>query len=270
MKLRSIVAIDPAGTNLQAACGSDADAILLTLVDAKHIISDLRERAVQAAAAAGGEGKRVLVLVNHPRTRLLHEDIEALSLAHIDGVLLPHTVEPQDVRDLAVTLREFELKDEVEPGKVAIFPVIDTARGLLRAAELAVAAPRVAGLVFDSAAYAHDIGGRDEAHGERLAYARGLVVAASRADDGQPLVRGGDLEFLTLTQYGFAGAIVSGASQVAAANMAFAPLPGAVDHARAIVETYDAARAEGGWVGRLGTDVVDAHTVRKARLLLDE
>lgn len=268
MRLRSILDARP-GSDLQAAVGSEADALLFTLADADHDLSSLRAWAAEGAQAASDARKHVVVVVNHPRTRLLREDIAALPLAALHAVFLPHAVEPQDVRDLAVLLREFELQSGAGPGQVAIFPMVDTARGLLRAADIVAAAPRVGGLVFDTTAYARDVGARDEAHGERLAYARGRVVAAARAHEGQPLVRGSDLEFLALSQYGFEGAVVEGIGAVALANSTFTPALAVVDRARAAVQAYDEARAEGAWVARLGTEVIDAHAARKARRLLD-
>lgn len=265
----SITAVDNNGA-LDAALESETNAVLLTLANASETVESLRAVAAAAAPRVRERNKQALVTVNHPRTRLLRDDIGALPIALLDGVLLPHAVEPQDVRDLAVVLREFELSNGVEPGSVAILPVIDTARGLLRAAEIAAAAPRVAGLVFDSGAYAADVGARDESRGERLAYARGFVVAAAHAADGEPVVRGGDLELPYLAQCGFAGAIVSNATAAAAANAAFGPLPADKDRARRIVEAYDAAHTGGDWVGRSGTVIADAHAARAARRLLGE
>lgn len=269
MRLRSIIAIDALGSGLDGALATRADALLFTLADSRQPSGELRRRAAEGAARTRDAGKQVLVTVNHPRTQLLRDDVEALPLAAIAGVLLPHATGPQDVRDLAVVLREFELQQGIEPGVVAVFPVIDSARALLRAAETAAAAPRVAGLVLDMAAYAADVNARDEARGERLAYARGAAVAAARAHEGRPLVRGGDLELTSLSHYGFAGAILATPAHAETANTAFAPTPAAIERARAQASAYDAARSGEQWVARLGDGVVDAHTARSARRLID-
>jgi citrate lyase subunit beta/citryl-CoA lyase len=186
------------------------------------------------------------------------------------AVLLAHTTEPQDVRDLAVALREFENARGIEPGDVRAFPVIDTARGLLRAPEIAAAVPRVAGLVLDAAAYARDVGGREEEGGPRLAYARGAVVAAARAHDGLPLVVAGPHAFREASQAGFAGAVVAGPADLAAAHLAFTPTDAAGERAAAHIDAYEAARNLGDWVARVGTEVVDAHAMRKARRTLEQ
>jgi citrate lyase beta subunit len=269
VRLRSVVAVE-AGAGLDEALATPADAILVTVAEASRPLAELRAAAKAALARVREAGKAGLVTVNHPRTQLLRDDLEALVSADLAGVLLPHTVEPQDVRDLAVLLREIEYGRGLEPGCVAAFPVLDTARGLLRAPEIAHAAPRVGGLVFDTQAFATDTGARTEEAGPRLAHARGVVVAAARAREGLPIVRGGELELLQLAHTGFAGAILTGTRAVAAANMVFTPTAAEVDLARAQVAAYAAAKAAGQSVGRVGEGVVDAHTERKARQTLEQ
>jgi len=268
MRLRSVVAV-AAGASIEPALESAADAVLLTLNDASAPAATLRSAAVEAAPRIRSAGKLALVVVNHPRTRLLRDDVEAIATPDIAGVFLPHACEPQDARDLAVALREFENNRGIEPGSIATFPVIDTARGLLRAAEIVHATPRAGGLVFDSAGYSRDIGAREEELGPRLAYARGVIVAAARAHDTAPLVLSGGSEFLFLAQHGFAGVVLPGAGFVPQANAAFTPPLALRERAERQVSAYDAARAEGAWVARDGPEVVDSHTVRRARQNLE-
>lgn len=269
MPLRSVLRIDDIDAELPEALESAADAILLPLIDETRAVGSLRLAARAAIARIADAGKRAYVLVNHPRTRLLRDDLDAVVMPQLAGVFLPHCTEPQDVRDTAVLLREFEFTRDIEPGTVALFPVIDTARGLLRAAEAADAVPRVAGLVFSAEQYARDVGGRAEEAGPRLAYARGAVVAAARAKDGLPLVAGNRLEFRNMAQYGFAGAVVTDTRGVALVNAAFQPSEAEIERARRYIEAYEAARAEGAWVARLGGEVIDAHRARRARQLIE-
>ena len=269
MALRSIVAIPSGGDGLDAALESAADAICLALNDAARPVGALRIAATEALPRIRQAGKLALVLVNHPRTRLLRDDLDAIVTPDLSGVLLAHATMPQDVRDLAVLLREFEYTRGIEPGDVAAYPVIDTARGLLRAPEIVDAVPRVGGLVFAAAAYARDTGARHEEKGPRLAYARGAVVAAACAFDRLPLVIAEPFELLDLSHYGFAGAILPDTRGIAAANAAFTPTAAARRHAEEAIATFDAARAEGAWVARMGREVIDSHAARKARHVLE-
>ena len=263
--LRSIVAIGTAGEGLSEALASPADAVLLTLATDARPAGALRNTAIEALHRINEAEKQGIVVVNHPRTGLLRDDLDAIVSHNVAAVLLPHAVEPQDVRDVAVLLREFELGREIEPGAIAVFPVIDSARGLLRATEIVQAAPRVGGIVFGAAGYARDTGARQEEKGPRLAYARSAVVAAARAFDRLPLIVSEGLELLHLAQYGFAGAIVPGSKYTIAANSAFTPPAAAVERARVHIERYAAARAEGAEVARHGDAVVDGSAARKAK-----
>jgi citrate lyase beta subunit len=113
------------------------------------------------------------------------------------------------------------------------------------------------------------VGARHEEKGPRLSYARGAVVAAARAHDRLPLVVAEPLELLELSHHGFAGAILPDAKGAVTANGAFTPTAAERARAEAVVATFDAGRSEGGWVARLGDEVVDSHAARKARQILD-
>lgn len=254
--LRSILAAHP-GESLDAALASAADAILLDAT------------AGDALGSVAPSGKTLIASVSHPRTRRLREDVGAVVSPALYAILLP-VFEPQDVRDAAVALREFELARDIEPGTVLVFPAIGTARALLRSADIAAATPRVGGLVFDSAAYALDVGARAEEAGARLAFARGQVVAAARAIDGLPLVAGVTLQFREAARSGFAGAIVESPATAGAANEALTPTEGDLARARAEITAYQEARAADAWVAERDGDIIDLHRVHKARRLLGE
>ncbi|MFN0096806.1 MAG: aldolase/citrate lyase family protein [Dehalococcoidia bacterium] len=267
--IRSMVLVAAPGAGLEAALESPADAICLTLSDGRFPISELREAAAAAIPRIAAAGKRALVKVNHPRTQLLRADLEATVSSELFGVLLTQVAEPQDVRDLAVALREFEYERGVEPGLVQAFPVISSAPGLVRAVEVASASPRRGGLIFDGAGYAEDVVGRDEESGPRFAYARGAVVGASRAFNGTPLVFADGIDMLPLAQSGFGGAVIRDSRLAGAANAAFTPTAAALDRARAHRETYAAARADAAWAGRFGDNLVDLHQNTTAAQLIE-
>jgi len=270
MRLRSIVAIPASLGGIDEALASACDALLFTVADASEPVTDQRTKVAAAIARTGEAGKAALAVVNHPRSRLLRDDIDALLAPALKGVLLPHAVEPQDVRDAAVLLREFELKRSIEPGATALYPIIDTARGMLKAESIAAAAPRVGGLVFHTRRYAHDIGGRDEQRGERLAYGRGKVVAVSRAFGHAPMVYTDGLELTYLAETGFASAILPEPRYVVNANTLFAPSPAAKEFAGRALATYEAAKAESSYVARIGETVIDGPAAHKARHILEE
>ena len=267
MRLRSVARVQPGG-ELDAALATDADAVLLPLTDETAPAEALRSVAATDAARVAEAGRTAIVAVNHPRTRLTRGDLEALTGPALGAVFVPHCVEPQDVRDVAVLLREFEYARAVEPGAIALFPVVDTARGLLRAADCLAAAPRTGGIVLASEAYARDVGARLEESGPRLAHARGAVVAAAAAHEAVALIDGSPFELRTMANYGFAGAVLDDARLVSVANDVFTPTPSALKRARADLDAYE-SRPDGAWVARRAGAVVDAHRARAARRLIE-
>jgi citrate lyase beta subunit len=269
MRLRSVIAVAPDGANLDAAVSSEADAVLLTLTHGATDVADARRLAGESLPRIRESGKRTLVVVNHPRTGLLRDDLDAIVGPELDAVLLAHATEPQDARDLAVGLREFEYTRGVEPGAIATFPVIATARGLLAAESIMNAIERNAGLVFDAPAYARDVGGRHEEQGPRFGYARGLIVAVARAFDGLPLVMTYPYQARDLAQQGFAGVIMTEAGAAPSVNDAFTPNRSAVERARGQFDAWTAAQEGGTLVIRQEGSLVDAASVRRARHVLD-
>ena len=257
-------------TDLERILALPCDGVVFELGDERTESGAARSWAREAAGQVRAAGKRAVARVNHPRTGQLRADLEAVVTPELDAVLLPHATEPQDVRDVAVLLREFEHGRGIEPGSVGVLATIDTARGLLRAAEIAAAAPRVLGLAFDGHHYAIDVGARNEEWGPRLAHARGAVVTAARANGGLPLVIGEGTECRQLAHYGFAGIVLTNAASVVSAAAAFAPAAHTLERARAAVAAYDAARAAGEVVARVHGAVIDGHSARAARRLLGQ
>ena len=267
MRLRSIARVAPGG-DLEAALASDADAVLLPLTDETAPIETLRRAAAADVARVAEAGKAAIAAINHPRTQLTRGDLDALVAPALSAVFLPHCIAPQDVRDAAVLLREFEYARDIEPGAIALFPVVDTARGLLCAADALAAAPRAGGAVLASEGYARDVGARLEESGPRLAHARGAVVAAAAAHEGIAIIDGSPFELRDMANYGFAGAVLDDVRLVSVANDVFTPTPAALRRARADLDAYE-SRTEGAWVARRAGAVVDAHRARAARRMIE-
>ncbi len=265
LPLRSILQVPQGNVPSEEDLASHADAVLLSLAHDGPPASDLRKAAAESLDRIRQSRKRALVRVNNPRTGLLRDDLEAIVGPALDAVLVNATSDPQELRDAAVHLRELELHRDLEPGHVLLFAVVDSARGVLRAPEFMTAVARAAGLVFDSAGYAWDIGARDEELGPRLSYARGAVVAAARAHGGLPLIVASPFQLRFHAQSGFAGAIVAERRAMMVANEVFQPNQFARRRLEEALARFDAARAEGATVARYGERVIDGPTARRLR-----
>ena len=252
----------------QNAISAQPDAILISLTQSEVDIKIQRERAELVLSATSKAGIYTIGVPNHPRTGLLRSDLNAIVSNDLKAIFLPDIGEPQDIRDAAVLLREFELARGFEPGTISLFPIIRSARALLRAFEIVSAAPRVGGLILDIDGYAHDVRARFEQRGSRLAWARGNAVAVARALIKLPIVKGDDLELRELANTGFEGVIFEDPKMVTAVNDVFTPTDTEIEDAHAVRRAFT-VKDENALVARLGGSFIDEYKARKAEQIID-
>ena len=106
-------------------------------------------------------------------------DLEACAHDHLAGVVLPQVTGPDDVRRAAAAL------DRVDPqGRIVLFPLVETARAVREAYEIACASERIAyfgGGVSRDGDIARSIGYRWTPEGTETLYMRSKVLIDSRA-----------------------------------------------------------------------------------------
>lgn len=246
------------------AIATGADAIIIDLEDATAPDEKDRARDVVRVLRLGGDRPWMFVRVNPtPDARFL-ADVAAAVQARASGIVLPKGSRPEDVRRVP---REMP----------AILVQIETARGVLRALDLAEADPRVIGLGFGGEDLSADLGvARTREIGE-FPTARSLVGLAAAAagvsaidtpwfDLGDP--EGAGREARAARQLGFSGKFVIHPSHVAAVNEAFVPTDEEATRAERIIEAFDAAVAAGSGVAKLDGRMIDMPVVVSARRVL--
>jgi citrate lyase subunit beta / citryl-CoA lyase len=153
---------------------------------ADAVIADL-EDAVGPADKASARLAVARALADHPKARAERgvrinawpgpwalEDVDAIAPLKPDLVVVPKAEVPDEVRYLEHALRE-------RGCTAGLVLVIETARGVLRAPELAMASKRVEALGFGAEDYAASVGARRTREGLEVLYARSRVVAAAAA-----------------------------------------------------------------------------------------
>ncbi len=246
------------------------DAVILDLEDAVAPAAKGRAREALSRALEGFRhpSAAVFVRVNGPRTEGFELDLEAAAAPAVEGVVLPKCEAPDDVARAARVL-------ERAPA-IRLLPSVESAAGVLAAADLARAGDRVLALVFGAEDFCADLGIRRTASGDELAHARSAVVLAARAA-GRAAV---DAAFMDLEDeagllrdarrakaMGFAGKLLVHPRQIEPVHRAFAPDETDVAWARKVLEAFEAAGAGLAVVdGRL----VDAPVVLQARRILEE
>jgi citrate lyase subunit beta/citryl-CoA lyase len=265
------------GSNLRAlekARELPVDGLIFDLEDA--VAPDAKEAAriaVAAALAAGGYAPRELVLrVNPLETAWGHADMACAATLPIDAVLLPKVESGERVRLAVDLLDALGARRELE-----VWCMVETPRGVLAAADIAAASPRVAALVLGTSDLTKDLHARELPGRLPLLTALGLVLLAGRAH-GRVVLDGvhldlADAEGFALTcrqgrDLGFDGKTVIHPQQIAPANAAFTPIAGEVDRARRLIAAYAEGMAAGKGAIRVEGRLVEALHAEEARRLL--
>jgi malyl-CoA/(S)-citramalyl-CoA lyase len=282
------------GTNLRAmekATTLDADVVFLDLEDA--VAPDDKERArrqvIDALLAYDWSGRTVSVRINGLDTQWCYRDIVEV----VEGcgevlatVLVPKVGSPHDVGFVATLLHQIEAARGMEPGRIGIHVLIETAAGMANIESIAAARPdRLEAMVFGVADYAASvrarttsIGGLNPDYpGDQWHFAISRIVAACRAHALRPIDGPfGDVEdpggyraaALRAAALGCEGKWAIHPSQVPIANEVFTPSPEEIERAERILQAMEDAAKEGTGATSLDGRLIDAASIRMAENLI--
>lgn len=256
---------------LEKARSLPADALILDLEDA--VAPSAKEEARSLALAAlrsGGFGRRELVLrVNGAGTPWGAADLAAAARSGAQAVLLPKVEGASEVRQAERALREAGA-----PPAQALWCMVETPRGVLRAAEIAAASPRLACLVAGTTDLTKELRARHTPDRVAVLASLSLVVLAARANglaalDGVHLDLDDQAGFEAACRQGrdlgFDGKTLVHPGTIEAANRAFAPAPEEVALARRVMAAHAEAEAAGKGVVVVDGRLVEALHVEEAR-----
>jgi citrate lyase subunit beta/citryl-CoA lyase len=251
-----------------------ADGLILDLEDA--VAPDAKEtarRQVAEAVRAGGYGGReIIVRVNGADTPWGAADLDAMAGVGADAVLLPKVESAAAVRDA-----EARRARAGAPAGLALWCMMETPLGILRAAEVAGASPRLAGFVMGTSDLAKDLHAAHTAMRLPMLTALGLCLLAARAHglaiiDGVHLDLADDAGFAEScrqgAELGFDGKSLIHPKQVEGANRAFAPTPEEIERSRRLIAAHAEAGAAGKGVVVVDGRLVEALHVENARRLV--
>jgi citrate lyase subunit beta/citryl-CoA lyase len=264
---------------VEKAAGIPADIIVLDLEDAVPPAEKPGARGTLKASvdALKAAGKHVHVRINHLDTGFTGDDLTAAVVPGVDGLLFPKAQGAAQVRELDVMIRQRELHGGVRPGTIALFPMIETARAVLRCEEIAMASSRIAGLAFGGEDYAADLGVPRSQDAHEFEYARRVIIHTAVACGIAPLdgiyptlhdVAGLVADAAYARSIGMKGKYVIHPDQVEAVNQVFAPTAEELASARRIVDAYAAAMQSGIGVIDVDGQLVDVPVANRARDLL--
>ncbi len=196
------------------------------------------------------------------------KDLPSIVPYNVQLILIPKCEGPGQV--MAV---ENEIKRIKEDAVVFLMPIIESALGIEKAFEIAVASSRVVAMTIGLEDYTADIGVKRTSEAKESFYARTRLVNACKAAGIQAIDSVfsdvGDMEGLRKAiqvsrSLGFEGMGCIHPRQISYIKNGFLPVEEEIDKAKKIILAYDDAKKHGLGVVSLGSKMIDVPVVKMA------
>jgi citrate lyase subunit beta/citryl-CoA lyase len=249
------------------------DGIIFDLEDAVAADAKATARAqVVAAVEAGAYGHRELIIrVNGLETPWGRDDVAAAAALPVQGLLFPKVESVRQVDQILTAV------DGAGGRDLPLWFMIETPLGVLDVRELAQRTDRLRCLVMGTSDLVKELRAQHTASRANLAYVLQHCVLTARAL-GLDILDGVHLDFRNQESFraaceqaramGFDGKSLIHPSQIEAANEIFGYDETAVEHARAVLDVWAEARAQGRGVAVLDGKLIENLHVAEAERTL--
>lgn len=204
-------------------------------------------------------------------------DLELIVPHHVNLILVPKCESADQLHQVNQKIREIKDKYGILHD-IWLMPIVESALGVVKAYEIATAAPNVVAMAIGLEDYTADLGTRRTLEATESFLARTTVVNACRAAGIQPIDSVfsdvGDMEglkqnVLTSKSLGFDGMGCIHPRQIRVIHENFAPDQAEIDKAKKIVAAFMDAEEKGLGVVSLGTKMIDPPVVKRAQKTID-
>jgi citrate lyase subunit beta / citryl-CoA lyase len=244
------------------AASGEADELIFDLEDgcAPSQKIEARKTLIEALNTLEFQGKVRAFRANGIHTKFFYRDvIEIVEAAgkNVDVLVVPKVQDASDVLFADRLLTQIEQNMDWPVGRIKLEAMIESARGVLHAEEIAGASSRLAALIFGVVDYAGNIGAREPVR-EQFAlyhYPKAKTVAAARAA-GIEVIDGVTVQLrdlalceqdaLSAARMGFDGKWAIHPDQVPIINRVFTPSAQELKRAQEILQAYEATDSESG------------------------
>lgn len=200
-------------------------------------------------------------------------DLNFIVPHNVHVILIPKCESAEQVYD--VDNEVLRLKKEYNiTNEIYYMPIIESALGVLRAYEIASASENVCSLAIGLEDYTADLGTQRTDEGKESFFARSMLVNAAKAAGIQAIdtvfsdvsdMEGLRKSVLEAKSLGFEGKGCIHPRQIKVINEAFAPGEAEIEKAKKIVLAFEDAERKGIGVVSLGSKMIDAPVVKRAR-----
>ena len=264
---------------IEKATQLPVDSVIMDLEDAVAVSQKdaARQIVVDALGNHNFGNRERLVRLNAGDTPFFQYDLEAVSVARPDGLVIPKVEGALELIEADEYLTEIERHNNWPLLSIRLLVIVETALGIMNLGEIATATPRLDALMFGAEDLAGDIGATRTRSGWEVLYARSAVVTTAAAYGLQAI----DTVFVDLTdlaaleedctfaqQMGYIGKMAIHPNQVDVINSVFMPSDKDIAHAQRLITTFEAHQKAGAGVFELDGKMVDMPMVRAAHRVL--
>ncbi|MCM3713966.1 HpcH/HpaI aldolase/citrate lyase family protein [Halalkalibacter oceani] len=257
------------------AIASEADAVVLDLEDAVAIEQKKQARQQLIATLEDVElSPRIFIRINDRQTAFFEDDLLAVATLKDVSVIIPKVEQKEDIEKAVEMLR----KGAADGAERRISPILETAKGIMNAYEIATASDKICALSFGAVDFELDINAIRTEGGEEFLYAKSHVVIASRAAGIAPPIdsvypdfqddHGLQRDSFKAKSLGFQGKGAIHPRQLSIINEVFSPTKEEVDYATAVVEAFEEAEKNGLASIKLDGKMIDYPVYKKAKQML--
>lgn len=257
---------------IEKALKSSADVVIIDLEDAVAIEEKDRTRnKVQGFLidVPIHNPTNLYIRINDRKSKHYKKDIEMIKRFPTIGIMLPKVNCTSDLADLEM----------LSLAEQPIIPLIETAKGVLRAFEIASFGKRITRLAFGAIDYCLDLGISVTDQGLELIYPRSALVLASRAADILPPIDtvyldiankdGLEKDIQRAKNLGLFSKLCIHPSQLDYVNELFGTSVEEVEWAEKVVDAFEEALANGHSVIQLEKEMIDLPVYKKACQILN-
>lgn len=205
------------------------------------------------------------------------DDLDYIIPHNVNLILVPKCESADQIHKVNKRIEQIKTKNKIK-NNVWLMPIVESALGVIKAYEIASAAPNVVAMAIGLEDYTADLGTLRTAEGTESFFARSQVVIACRAAGIQPIdsvfsdvadMEGLKDNVLKSKALGFDGMGCIHPRQIKVIHENFAPADVEIVKAKKIVLAFDDATAKGLGVVSLGTKMIDPPVVKRALHTID-
>lgn len=265
------------------ALGTAADVVIIDLEDAVPPGEKAGARVEVARQLTELQEKKIIVRVNGVDTDFFSDDLDSVICEGLAALIIPKVESAENVQEINDHLLRAEKDKKLEPGRLPVVALIETARAVANISQITMTRTEPARLytvAFGAADYTQDLGVEITRDGAELHYARSRLPIACRAAGLQaPLdtpfmvdlkdIAALEADSKRARQLGFQGKLCIHPNQVEPVNRIFSPGPEEIQQAYILVEAFEKAEAEGQGAFQVDGKFVDLPVVNRARRIIE-